>query len=331
MTDDLQPDMRDNAPENGDTVSAEEGAHTTSDYLDQTGYGRSKFWHWIVGVFFIVAITVTGGVLLAIILALASGMFTGLGDFDDPNSYTNHLALLTGFIPIFAAFWVVQKYWHKRSWHDLMTGAKAFRWKLLLTSGVLYIAITGSVTAASLLFFAEEGDVTWVYNGATYWWFLLITLLFVPLQSASEEIMLRGYANQWFARYIPSRWVVYFITSALFASLHLANPEAADGDLGPYMLAIFSLGFVACVLTHYTNGLEAAMGLHIFNNLFVFTVISFDVSETPSTYLFSLGEIEFGYSDVALEVIIQLVFIAALLKLFKGMRSEIERAESAKA
>ncbi|UTW56049.1 CPBP family intramembrane glutamic endopeptidase [Kordiimonas sp. SCSIO 12610] len=305
------------------TVPAE---RTERDYLTQTDYGRNKVWQWIIGVLFVAVIAIAGGIALGIVLAIGSTIFNGLGDFDDPNSYTNHLALLTSFVPIFIGFWVVQKYWHKRSWHDLMTGAKAFRWNLLLISGGLYAALTAVVTYVSLVVFGDADEVTWAYNGDTYWWFLLITLLFVPIQASTEEIMLRGYANQWFARYIPSRWIVYLITSALFASLHLANPEASEGDVMPYMLAIFSLGFIACILTHYTNGLEAAMGLHIFNNIFVFAVMSFELPDTPKTYLFSLGEIDFGYGDVAFEAVVQLVFVGILLKLFKGMKRAGENA-----
>jgi len=300
-----------------DTGIDAEKPETARDYLDQADYGRNRFWHWIVGIAIVTAITLGGGIGLGIILGIVGSLFDGFGGFESANSYGNHMALLMAFIPIFIGFWFAQKFWHKRSWHDLMTGAKAFRWRLLFASGGLYIALVAAVTFVTIAAFGGGDDVTWVYNGNTYWGFLLITLLFVPIQASTEEIMMRGYMNQWAARYIPSRWIVYVITSALFASLHLANPEAAEGDIIPYMLAIFSLGFVACILTHFTNGLEAAMGLHIANNIFVFSVISFDLPDTPKTYLFSLGEIDFGYSDVALELVMQLAFIAVLLKLMK--------------
>jgi len=120
-----------------------------------------------------------------------------------------------------------------------------------------------------------------------------LSLALIPLQSATEEIMLRGYLNQGLGKYIRNPWIVFFITSAMFASLHLGNPEAAEGaasgKLFITMLSYFAFGMFACILTYIDGGLESAIGVHAANNLYASILLGYDNSALPTPTVFKTG------------------------------------------
>ena len=93
---------------------------------------------------------------------------------------------------------------------------------------------------------------------------LLSVLLTTPLQAAGEEVALRGLGarsiGSWFSGSRTGLVISTVITSVVFTLLHGA------GD--PWLNAFyFYFGVVACVLTWRTGGLEAAIALHVVNNL----------------------------------------------------------------
>ncbi len=95
--------------------------------------------------------------------------------------------------------------------------------------------------------------------------FLLASvLLTTPLQAAGEEVALRGLGARAIGSWFPGTrtgWVVSTaITSTVFMLLH----GAGDPWLNVFY---FCFGVVASVLTWRTGGLEAAIALHVVNNL----------------------------------------------------------------
>lgn len=289
-------------------------------YLDQAGEGRSGFFAWVLGLVFIIALYFLGVALLTVAELVAVSMLVE-GDASDellnPLTVAGHFYVLSSFLPMIGALWLVQKKWHRRPWRLLMTAAPTFRWKLLWATGGLHLLLLTVLLFIEWLM-AEPAEFRWVYDPQTYWPFLLVTLLMVPFQAASEEMLFRGYLGQMLTRFLKNKWLVYLVTSGLFASLHFYNPEASS-SLGFYLTLIFAFGLMACVLTHFTNGLEAAMGLHIFNNAFVFAVASNDLADTAQTYLISLGEFSIDVFDTLLVIAFELLAVYLILKLCRPL------------
>ncbi len=229
------------------------------------------------------------------------------------NSLEDHLLLTTGFLAFYPAFYCIQKLIYKMPWRSVITSAAKFRWRLLFRSALIY----GSGMLILALIDWITGDAVWVYDSSTYWSFFIITLLFIPFQAAAEEIWLRGFLNQFLVRYLKNPWVVYVLSSMVFTSLHFANPEADLGYFVEYSLLLFIGGFTACILTHYTNGLEAAIGMHIINNLIVFSILSYDIPEVPQTYLLSNGEMHLTTLVVIGAVIFELAMAALIIWLYR--------------
>lgn len=128
----------------------------------------------------------------------------------------------------------------------------------------------------------------------------LITLLLIPFQAASEEFFLRGYLNQALIKYLKSPWIVFTLTSAAFALLHVWNSEAKGQEV-TYLLAIFMFGFAACILLYIEGGLESAIGIHIVNNIFAFSLFGYEDPTLPTTALLYSGPPKIGWGDLAWE------------------------------
>ena len=58
--------------------------------------------------------------------------------------------------------------------------------------------------------------------------------MFVPIQTTVEEIVFRGYLMQGFGHWLNSRFMALFLTSVIFGSLHIANPEITALDMVLY-------------------------------------------------------------------------------------------------
>lgn len=205
-----------------------------------------------------------------------------------PKSPGVYATMLLTFPPLVFGLWLVLKFIHGRGLKTLMTAHHKFRWGRVAFSMLVFWAVVGSIT-----FIAHTtgmSRVEGVFDPSRFYTYAAISLLLIPLQSASEEIVLRGYLNQGLGKYIKNPWVVFFITSAMFASLHLGNPEAvegaANGKLLLTMSGYFMFGMFACVLTYIDGGLESAIGVHAANNLFASVMLGYDNSALPTPTVF---------------------------------------------
>jgi len=198
-------------------------------------------------------------------------------------------ALLT-FPPLAIGLWVGVKHVQNRPVLTLHTAAKKFRWKRLFFSMVVLWAVWSLVAAVN--HFTGVSKAEFVFDPARYWPFLIVTVLFIPMQSATEEIMFRGFLNQGLGQYIKNPWVVFIITSAGFAALHMGNPEVAEAikeyNIFFALSGYFAFGMFLCVLTYIDGGLEAAIGVHVANNIFAAAVVGYTNSALPVPTIFQI-------------------------------------------
>ncbi|WP_409433831.1 lysostaphin resistance A-like protein [Litorimonas sp. RW-G-Af-16] len=193
------------------------------------------------------------------------------------------LMLLT-FPGALVGLYLGYKFIHKRTITALHTGFAKFRWKRTFTAffvmwGVLFTAGMG-------LSLATGNAPSFVFDAGMFFKYALISLLLLPIQSATEEIIFRGYLNQGLIHFFKNKWVAFTITSALFMAMHLANPEALagakDGILPIVMSGYFFFGFAACLLILIDDGLESAIGVHAGNNTFAALFVNYENSVLPT-------------------------------------------------
>lgn len=92
-----------------------------------------------------------------------------------------------------------------------------------------------------------------------------VILLLVPLQAAAEEYLFRGFLLQSLCGPRRPVWLVAVVTSAVFSAAHAPMDLVVAIDLA-------LIGLVACWVTVATGGLEAAIGLHVVNNLVALSI-----------------------------------------------------------
>ncbi|MFH9015941.1 lysostaphin resistance A-like protein [Streptomyces sp. NPDC017943] len=120
----------------------------------------------------------------------------------------------------------------------------------------------GLLTAAAFLLPGAERSDAWV-GWRSFLLSSTVLVLLVPLQAAAEEYVFRGWLTQAVGAFARSPWIAVLPQAVLFAAAHgWGTPWGFTG--------LLVNGLVAGWLTLRTGGLEAAIALHVLNNLLAF-------------------------------------------------------------
>lgn len=149
---------------------------------------------------------------------------------------------------------------HRRPWQSLVAADLRLDWARLCVGLGVQLAILGGELAVLHL----ATGWPWHFSPSAGLPLLLLGVLLIPLQAASEEILFRGYLSQALARLVRSRVAVAVAVATLFGLAHL---NTRGGLTLPYF-ALLSLVFSLVSLRD--EGLELAIGGHAAINLFGF-------------------------------------------------------------
>ncbi|MEU7717391.1 CPBP family intramembrane glutamic endopeptidase [Streptomyces tibetensis] len=235
--------------------------------LDRTT-GRHRWWRPVVGT---VLLAFAYFVILLVLLGLSYGLGTALGAPELPdggadlgplgNTATDLVSIATALpLVLLATLWPARR---AAGTVTSVTGRLRIGWlgwcllaglpPLLLLTVISFFLPGGS----------EESD-TWV-GWRSFLVALAVLAVLVPLQAAAEEYVFRGWLLQAVGAFLRSPWLAVVPQAALFAAAH--GWGTRWGFLG-----LLVNGFVAGLLTIRTGGLEAAIALHVLNNLLAFGV-----------------------------------------------------------
>jgi len=104
-------------------------------------------------------------------------------------------------------------------------------------------------------------------------WFLLASIvLTTPLQSAGEEVAIRGLLARSIGAWFPAARVGLVVSTAITSAIFMVIHGAGDPWLN---LQYFCFGVIASVLAWRTGGLEAPIAVHVVNNLIGLSVVPF--------------------------------------------------------
>lgn len=186
----------------------------------------------------------------------------------DPDIVGFNLLMIILMIPALAVGVLAVWPGHVRYLHSV---AGKIRWRFLWhatgISAVVYVPAFATFLLIDSLIAPEA--VASPQFGASNFFYLLIVLLFVPFQAASEEYLVRGYLLQLFSSWTTLVIIPIVATSAIFAALHLYDLWGS--------LDVAAFGLAAAYLTIRTGGLEAAIAVHTMNNVVIFAVGAFGV------------------------------------------------------
>lgn len=209
-----------------------------------------------------------------------------------PNYIFSNLSIFCMLLGVFIAV----KFIHYRPFVSLINPSGKIEWRRFWIGFAVFGVLLSAGTVVDYFINPETYSVT--FDASQFWIALPIILIMTPIQTATEELVFRGYVIQSFGIKIKNGIILSAISGILFMLPHLANPEIfASNKLGvlstiAMILNYFVVGAVLALVTVRTNSLEAAMGAHAINNLFCFIVIGYPDSALPTNTIFFTSNFE---------------------------------------
>ena len=153
---------------------------------------------------------------------------------------------------------LIHRYWHGRKAIWVISVQPGGRWRYLLICFVVAVAVLNVV-----MWLMRGGNTAWQASQPDWAIYLALILITSPLQAAAEEFFFRGYLQQAIGSLAGRAWVGVACSSLVFAIFH-----------GDQNVALFAhrlgFGLIAGTLVWATGGLEAAIAVHVANNVFAF-------------------------------------------------------------
>lgn len=249
-------------------------------YIKQAFKVEHDWWLYLVGVLLIFIGSQLGQIpfLIAIITkSMANGGDLSSLDYDAMMSILDlnlslFLLLLSFAIGLVVVFLVV-KYIHKQTIKSLTTSRSKIDWSRFWFAFLIW----GATTACFILleYYSSPENYTFNFKPIPFLILVLISVVFIPLQTSFEEYLFRGYLMQGLGVLAKNRWVPLIFTSTIFGLLHIANPEI---DKLGYVLLVHYIGtgFLLGIMTLMDEGLELALGFHAANNLIAALLLTAD-------------------------------------------------------
>lgn len=249
-------------------------------YIKQAFKVEHDWWLYLVGVILIFIGSQLGQIpftIAVITKSIANGGDLSALDYNAMMSILDlnlslFLLLLSFAIGLVVVFLVV-KYIHKQTIKSLTTSRSKIDWSRFWFAFLIW----GVTTACFILleYYASPENFTFNFKPIPYLILVLISVVFIPLQTSFEEYLFRGYLMQGLGVLAKNRWVPLIFTSTIFGLLHIANPEI---DKLGYVLLVHYIGtgFLLGIMTLMDEGLELALGFHAANNLIAALLLTAD-------------------------------------------------------
>lgn len=271
------------------------GKDKMNSFLDLAENGKNQWWRYLLSFAVIFIFWMVIGSIPAVITVANKVSSIEL----------NFIGLMASFVFLILGLWISIRSIHKRKFITLITARKRVSWRLYFYGFSFAMVILLIVTGVDFLWHPEG------YHFSLSQWTMgqfvgmfLLCVVFIPIQTAAEEMLFRGYILQGIGRKIKSPYVLSIITAILFTLPHLGNPEVASKGLAMSFI-YFSIGMLLAHVTLKSNGLELAMGVHCANNLFGSVIVNMSDSALITRPLFFLDKWHLGNALIG-----QILFLA---------------------
>lgn len=293
-------------------------------HLESTFKSKNSFWRYVVMFAVILIISNTVGavpILIALVIKSASNPEVFSQISANPSDYsvlglepnTGLIFMLFPFIAGLAAFMLLIKPLNNRTVKNIVNGTEKIRWKRFFVASFVWLVLSAIYL---ILYVKLDPDNFSLHNkGATIILLSVISVLFIPFQAAFEELLFRGYLMQGFAAMIRNRWFPLVMTSILFGLMHAFNPEVKEFGFLTMMPQYIIFGLIFGIITILDDGIEAAMGAHTANNVFLCIMVTNNSSALQTPALYEQHNI-YPWIEFAGLVFTGIVFILILSRIF---------------
>ncbi len=250
-------------------------------FVEQGVNRENKFWKYIVGSLLIILASTVGQIplLIAIVVKVFSeGKSMPTSGEDLMKVVDNNLSLflvLLSFAVAMVGFYFVITLFHKQTFLSVTTSRKKVDWKRILFSFTLWSIFTIVSTVYS--YYSSPENFVINFQLIPFVILFFISIVFIPIQTSTEEYVFRGYLMQGFANLSKNKWFPLLMTSGIFGTMHIVNPEVSK--MG-YIIMIYYIGtgLLLGIMTLMDEGMELALGFHAANNLITALLVTSDWS-----------------------------------------------------
>ena len=285
-------------------------------FVEQGVNRENKFWKYIVGSLLIILASTVGQIplLIAIVVKVFSeGKTMPTSGEDLMKVVDNNLSLflvLLSFAVAMVGFYFVITLFHKQTFLSVTTSRKKVDWKRILFSFTLWSIFTIVSTVYS--YYSSPENFVINFQPIPFVILFIISIVFIPIQTSTEEYVFRGYLMQGFANLSKNKWFPLLMTSVIFGTMHIVNPEVSK--MG-YIIMIYYVGtgLLLGIMTLMDEGMELALGFHAANNLITALLVTSDWSALQTnSVLKDISNPAVG-SDVILPIIIVFPLILIIM------------------
>lgn len=235
---------------------------------------------------------------------------------------TEDLSDSTGFftkslLPFAAALAVLLfcvKFIHKRPVLSVFSARNSFSFKRYFVAFSIWFGLL------SIFLFIGIGlgsDVRWQLDFNDFFWLLLASVTLIPIQTALEDVLFRGYIFQGLFSLTRSGILSVLLVAVIFGLMHAGNPEIEV--LGKGILAFYVIsGLFMGLLSHLDDGLELSMGYHFANNLFGAIILTNDwqVFQTKALWV-DQSPPTFGWQNWLILIVVQPLLLFVFYWIFR--------------
>jgi len=200
----------------------------------------------------------------------------------DPN--IGLFMMLFPFLIGLFTYIILVKPLNNRTFKLTVNGTGTFRWNRFLVSALVWTILSAAYFLIYLKL--DPSNFSLKNTSVTLVPLIAISLIFMPFQAAFEEVLFRGYLMQGFVVLLRNRWFPLVITSVLFGLMHAFNPEVKEFGFFSMMPQYILFGLIFGIVTIFDDGIEAAIGAHAANNIFICILVTHESSalQTPAVY-----------------------------------------------
>jgi hypothetical protein len=294
-------------------------------HLESSFKGKNSLWRYIVMFAAVLIASNTLGalpLLIAYVMKSASDPEIISEIAANPNDISvlglePNLGLFMMLFPFLIGlltFILLVKPLNHRTLKETINGTGELRWNRFLISFIIWLMLSAFYFFVYLKM--DPSNFSLKNTSETLILLMIVSLIFVPFQAAFEEILFRGYLMQGFAVLAGNRWIPLLMTSLLFGLMHTFNPEVKEFGFFTMMPQYVLFGLIFGIVTILDDGIEAAVGAHSANNIFLCIMVTHESSalQTPAIYE---QHIIYPFTEFAALLVTGIIFIIILKKIFK--------------
>ena len=281
-------------------------------FLEQGVKPDNKFWKYLIGSIIIITASFIGQIPFSVAVLYKS--FKDKAVFPTDNAEVMKMfepnmtlfLVMISFAFAFAGIYFVVKYLHNQTLLSITTSREKTDWGRVLFSFFLWAIF--SVLSFFSIYFRSPENFVWNFKLIPFLILVVVGSVLIPIQTSTEEYVFRGYLMQGFANLARNKWFPLLMTSLIFGSMHVFNPEVAK--MG-YIIMVYYIGtgLFLGVITLMDEGIELALGFHAANNLTGALLVTSDWSVFQTHSIFK----DMSEPSAGLDVILPVLVIYPIL------------------